>query len=469
LHDAEVLLRRAIALRRPYAEAFSNLGNTLKEQERLVEAEAAYREAIAQNPILVEPYNNLGATLLRLHRLDEAKDVLDRAIALKADFAEAHHNAGLTLKHAGRVAEARQYVERAIALAPKNAGFYLSLTELSSFTERDGYLAAMEDMARNVEKLTVNQQTDLHFALGKAHEDIGRYDSAFRHLLRGNELKRRRINYDETSMLGEIDHCREVFTEEVMSRFTDAGDPSSVPVFIVGMPRSGSTLIEQILASHPQAFGCGELSYLADAAAAIRARTGQLLPDADRLSCRDLLRESGVSYRVALTRLAPGAKCIVDKMLSNFLYIGLIHLLLPNARIIHAVRDPADTCVSCFSKQFTVGLHQTYDLAELGRYYRHYHDLMQHWHRVLPPGRILKVHYEDVVADLEGQARRITAHCGLDWSQLCLSFHETERPVFTASSVQVRRPLYRHAVGRAQPYRAFLAPLLAELPRAERN
>ena len=164
-----------------------------------------------------------------------------------------------------------------------------------------------------------------------------------------------------------------------------------------------------------------------------------------------------------ITRLAPTATYVVDKMPSNFFFAGLIHLALPNARIIHVVRDPIDTCVSCFSKLFAAGQPHTYDLAELGRYYRGYQALMQHWHGVLPPGRILDVHYEDVVADLEGQARRLIAHCGLEWEPRCLAFHETQRPVHTASASQVRQPLYRTAIGRAQFYEPFLEPLRAAL------
>jgi hypothetical protein len=178
---------------------------------------------------------------------------------------------------------------------------------------------------------------------------------------------------------------------------------------------------------------------------------------------REYLQKLGVRYVSEITRLAPTAAHIVNKMPSNFLFAGLIHLALPNARIIHAVRDPADTCTSCFSKLFTASQYFTYDLAELGRYYRHYQVLMEHWRRVLPPGRILDVHYEDIVTDLEGQARRVVEHCGLEWDTRCLAFYETERPVRTASASQVRQPIYRSAIGRAQLYAPFLEPLLAEL------
>ena len=180
----------------------------------------------------------------------------------------------------------------------------------------------------------------------------------------------------------------------------------------------------------------------------------------------DDFRDLGVRYLAEIERLAPNSIRVTDKMSGNFIFAGLIHLALPNAPIIHTVRDPIDTCLSCFSKLFAEGQSHTYDLAELGRYYRHYQTLMAHWHRVLPPNRILDVHYEDVVADLEGQARRIIAHCGLDWDPRCLAFYQTERPVLTASAAQVRQPIYKSAVGRWRVYEEFLRPLLAELGTA---
>jgi Sulfotransferase family len=252
-----------------------------------------------------------------------------------------------------------------------------------------------------------------------------------------------------------------------MRTLRGAGEPSSAPIFIIGMPRSGTTLIEQIMASHPHMFGAGELPNLSEIATAISPTNGPAPPFPDVMFdvSPEHLRLLGSRYVAGIRRLAPTARHIIDKMPSNFLFAGFIHVLLPNARIIHAMRDPTDTCLSCFSKLFTAGQHFSYDLAELGRYYRHYQILMSHWRRILPPGRILDVRYEDVVVDLEGQARRIITHCGLEWDPRCLDFHKTRRPVHTASAIQVRQPLYRGAVGRAQRYSRFLEPLLAELSR----
>jgi Flp pilus assembly protein TadD len=465
LDDAEKALRHAIALRPRFADAFSKLGNILREQGKLREAEAACLEAVALDPDHAGAHSNLGNALEDLGKLIEAEAAYRRATVLKPNFAEAHNNLGAVLKHLGRLADARRVAEQAVHLVPQNALHFLNLSDVRHFSADDPYLAAMEMFSRNINSLPVKQQIELHFALAKAYEDVGRCDDSFRHLLAGNALKRRLIPYDETATLAAFERIRTVFTPELMRRFQDVGEPSSVPVFIVGMPRSGTTLIEQIMASHPQVFGAGELPNLHNAVMSLHPAGGGIfsLPDVMLHVSGEHLRRLGAHYVSEVVRLAPTATHVVDKMPSNFFFAGLIHLALPNARIIHAVRDPVDTCMSCFSKLFAAGQYHTYDLAELGRYYRRYEELMEHWRRMLPAGRILDVRYEDLVADLEGQARRIIGHCGLEWHRRCLAFHETERPVRTASATQVRQPLYQSAIGRARPYERFLEPLFAEL------
>jgi hypothetical protein len=271
--------------------------------------------------------------------------------------------------------------------------------------------------------------------------------------------------YDEAAVLDALERTRKAFTAELMRANRGAGDPSSLPVFIFGMPRSGTTLVEQILASHPQVFGAGEIADFTQAIAGLGgvAAQAQYSPEAlSRLPDEDL-RRLGASYVERIRRLAPAAARIANKTPGNFHFAGLIHLALPNARLIHTRRDPVDTCLSCFQQMFPETLSYTFDLAELGRYYRAYEAVMAHWRAALPSGAMLEVQYEEVVADLEGQARRIVAHCGLEWDPRCLSFHETERPVRTASVMQVRQPIYTSSVGRWRAYEAFLGPLLAEL------
>lgn len=465
LDEAEQALRHAIALRPRFADALAKLGNTLRERGRLDEAEALCSSAIALDPDHAGAYSTLGNVLEDQDRLIEAEEAYRRAIALKPNFAEAYNNLGALLKHRGCLAEAHRVAEQAVDLAPRNALHFLNLSDVRTFSPGDPYLTAMEAFARNVAALPVRQQTELHFALAKAYGDVGRFEDSFRQLLAGNALKRRQIPYDEPATLAAFERIRAVFSPNLMRALKDAGEPSSRPLFVVGMPRSGTTLIEQIMASHPQIFGAGELPNFHHAVAAIdpQSRGDRSFPDVMETISRERLRVLGADYVAEIARKAPGMPHIVNKMPSNFFFIGLIHLALPNARIIHAVRDPLDTCLSCFSKLFAAGQYHTYDLAELGRYYRHYQVLMQYWHTILPPGRILDVRYEDIVADVESEARRVIAYCGLPWDDRCLSFYETDRPVRTASAAQVRQPVYSSAVGRWRVHEHHLAPLLDAL------
>ena len=465
LNDAEQVLRHAISLQPKIADAFAKLGHALRDQGRIVEAEAACRDALGLDPNHAGAYVSLGNALADQGRLRDAETACRRAIALKPSFGEAHNNLGAILKQLGRMKEARQVTEHALSLPPPDALRYLNLSELRRFTAGDPYLAKMEEFARSFASLPVKQQIELHFALAKAYDDVGRHGVAFEHLRIGNALKRQQIPYDEAATAALFERIRAVFTPDLIRRLRNTGEPSPVPVFIVGMPRSGTTLIEQIIASHSQVFGAGELSNFCEAATdgLLAADCPLPYPDGLLTASSERLHQLGARYLSEIASLAPTAMRIVNKMPSNFFFVGLIHLALPNARIIHAVRDPLDTCMSCFSKLFANGQYFTYDLTELGRYYRHYDVLMQHWRSVLPPGRILDVRYEDLVADFEPQARRIVEHCGLQWDSRCLDFHDNERPVRTASATQVRQPIYRNAIGRAQPYAQYLEPLVAAL------
>jgi hypothetical protein len=318
-------------------------------------------------------------------------------------------------------------------------------------------------MAQGSASLAEEDQISLHFTLGKAYADIEDNERSFHHLRAGNALRRSQLAYNETGTLNYLEYCRKVYDRALLSGKRPCGDESQLPVFVIGMPRSGSTLVEQILSSHPKVFGAGEIEdfrNLAIERAAFRQPGSRFLELIAAMPGAELTR-LGKDYLARVRPLAPNAARIVDKMLGNFQFIALIHLALPNARIIHTRRDPIDTCLSCFSKHFSFGHAFTCDLGELGRYYAAYRRLMEHWRDVLPEGIMLEVQYEDVVADLEGQARRLIAYCGLEWDGACLAFHKTERPVRTASAAQVRQPIYGTSIARWRPDPATLAPLLA--------
>jgi tetratricopeptide (TPR) repeat protein len=459
-HDVAVdMISRAIAVNAKLAPYHSNLGAVLKAQGKLDEACVCYRRAIDIKPDFPWAHNNLGIALQDQGRLDEALACYRKALDLKPDFPEAHNNFGTVLREFGRLKEARDHIEKAIQLSPKIPMFYLSLTQSKQFVADDLHLTAMHELAQDMGRLSAKEQIELHFALGNALADVKQHEQSFHHLMQGNTLKRQQIAYDEAATLGHLKRIQTVFTPQLMRSKQGFGNSSTVPVFIVGMPRSGSTLVAQILASHPSVFAAGELDDFDSSIASLRDCLHVPFPElAETMSGEDF-RQLGVSYIDAIRARSPEAARIIDKMPANFRFVGLIHLALPHARIIHTRRDPLDTCLSCFSTPFKGDHPHNYDLGELGRYYRAYQSLMQHWRHVLPKGVMLEVQYEDVVDDLEGQARRLVAHCALDWDDACLSFHETQRPVRTASVTQVRQPIYRSAVGRARVYGELLGPL----------
>lgn len=463
--EAIALYRRILSLRPDLPDIYNNFGHALAALGKPDAAVLAFECAVALKPANPEALCNWGLALAELGRFDDADAKYRQALAVEPAFAGAYNNIGLLLKARGRLPEAAAAFEEAIRLAPRDPSYYDNLAAVKPFVADDRYLAALEALANDAAKLSSADQIHLHFALAKAYEQIGRPQEAFRHLLSGNALKRRRVVYNEAATLAQMDRLCELISRDFIRARQDWGEASPLPIFIVGMTRSGTTLIEQILASHPQVFGSGELDVLDKVTGSLRGALPGRPPFPDMMlhMSAEHFRAVGARYVDKIRERAPRAARITDKMTVNFLFAGLIHLALPNATIIHAVRDPVDTCVSCFATHFTNGHEHTYDLAELGRYYRRYRTLMAHWHAVLPPGRILEVRYEELVADVEGAARRIISHCGLAWDNRCLDFYRTERPVRTASAAQVRKPIYDDSVGRRHKYAAFLAPLLAEL------
>jgi tetratricopeptide (TPR) repeat protein len=488
--------RQALKIKPDYAEAHFNLGSAFEALDRPAEAMACYEAALAVRPNLQGAHNNLGNALQKLGRINEAMVHYQRALDIEPDYAEAHrnlakallaldrheeaighyeqslattpapaevhNNIGIAHHVLGRFEDAYRAYERAVALAPKKATILLNLASLKPFTApSDGRLLALQALAEPGTSLDPDDEIAMHFGLGKAFTDLDQHERAFQHLITGNALKRRRIIYDETETLRTFARIRAVFGRERVGE--PGGDPSEVPVFVVGMPRSGTTLIEQILASHSKVVGAGECEAVCALASTVTGADGAKFPDAVVTLSPEARRCLGSRYLETIQTTAPAAERIVDKMPMNFLYLGFIHMVLPRARIIHVRRDPVDTCCSCFSLLFTGNLAYTYELGELGRYYRAYEALMAHWRAILPKEVMLEVAYEDVVNDLEGQARALLAHCGLEWDAACLAFHRTQRPVLTASAAQVRQPIYRSSVGRSLCYRPFIAELLEAL------
>jgi tetratricopeptide (TPR) repeat protein len=456
--DAARCYRRAIALDPAHAEAHNNLANILQRMNRPDEAVVHYERALVHRPDYLEARYNLGRALIGLGRVEEALRHFDVVVALKPDFADAHACAASLHMWLGQLDEARRAIERAIDLAPDKPGFYRVLARLKTFTEDDPHIAALEALAGKVQSFTPDEESDFRFARAKGYDDLGQHGRAFVELVRANAIRRSQIAYDESKTLELSDGMRSLFSRDRISAHSVRPPRPENPIFIVGMPRSGSTLVEQILAGHPDLFCAGEIDEFARAVSAAIHPWGNLT-DAARVFSESRLRRIGMRYAAKGLALAPPGKRLVDKALPNFLLAGFIHLVFPNARILHVRRDPLDTCFSCFSTAFDGDYPYAYDLAELGRYYRAYEAVMEHWRQVLPESVLLDVEYERLVEDFEPQTRRILAHCGLEWHEACRAFHQAGRVVRTASAVQVRQPLYRSSIGRARSYQALLKPL----------
>jgi tetratricopeptide (TPR) repeat protein len=465
--EAVGLLQRSLALDPRNGRTYTYLASNLRELERTEEAEAAARRALALTPQDSDAHNLIGRILLDEAKPEQAVASFREAIANKPEMVDAHNNLGNALKELGKVEEAMECYYTARRLEPTATAVFINLVDAKSFkSEDDPDLLAMEELAKDMPSLSEDDQMQLHFALSKAHGDLKRHRESFEHMLQGCAFKRKQITYEERETLWLFDRIREVVSPELMRGKVGLGDPSDVPLFILGMPRSGSTLVEQVLASHPKVFGAGELKDFDKVVKSVHGPDGALFSYPEFLPSfgPEHLCSMGAQYLRRIREYSQSASRITNKMPSSFFYVGLIHLALPNARIIHTMRNPVDTCLSCFSKLFSGAQNFSYDLGELGRYYRKYTELMEHWRQVLPPGIMLDVQYEEVVDDFESQARRIVAHCGLEWDAACLAFHKNTRPVKTASSLQVRRPIYNSSVGRWLPYKDQLEPLLKELP-----
>lgn len=444
-----------------HAETHNNIANVLLRQGHPERGIEHYRKAIASKPGYADAYGNLGNALLELNRLEEsiAQNLL--ALEIKPDRFGSYNNLGVAYQALGRFEEATQAFERALVLSPDEAPIHLNLANMAKFSTGDPRLPGLQRLLDHVDRLDREKQIAAHFAMGKALADLKDYDTAFAHLQKGNALKRQSFDYDEPQRLAVMANIANRFTPEFFRSAAGCGDTSFSPIFIVGMPRSGTTLMEQVLASHSKVFGAGELETFKDlvGTSAKRQRVPPAYPDLIQHLPPEQITELGQHYVARVRALAPEAERIVDKMPLNFMFVGLIHAALPGAKIVHVRRNPLDTCVSCYSLLFTGSQPFAYDLAELGHYYRGYESVMAHWHEVLPPGVMMDVQYEELVDDLEATSRRVLAHCGLDWEDGCRDFHSTRRAVRTASLMQVREPLYRRSVGSWTRYEKFLGPL----------
>jgi tetratricopeptide (TPR) repeat protein len=496
-------LQRAVEVQPSHAEAWCNLGLAYQMGRRLDAAEAAFARSLQLRPNSPRVLLGLARSRMEQGRQDDALRLAERVVSiapslpdgwcLLADihsemgrgteaiviyrklidanplFQEAILGLGHVLLEAGEFAEAKALFYRVLEIVPGHSAALFQLAHLEKVVHDDPLIPLLQaaDARSRIPgcELPRQQAIWLDFALGKCCDDLKQFDKAFGHFAQGNRRKRETVIYSAEQTDAEFSEIAASLSKVRLDALRVGGLASSLPIFVVGMQRSGTTLTEQILASHPEVFGAGELPDLL--AILNRHPSGSehgYLANLRELN-PSLLSAWATGYVDRLRGRAPGAVRVTDKMPSNFLAIGVIHLMLPRAKIVHVRRNPVDTCLSCYTRLFNRGQAFSYDLAELGRYYVAYARLMDHWRAVLPAGAFYEVCYEDLVADTEAESRRLLDYCELPWDPACLDFHKNSRVVRTASMTQVRQPIYRSSVERWREYEPFLGPLLEELRR----
>jgi tetratricopeptide (TPR) repeat protein len=492
--EAVASYRQALALNPSYVEALNNLGDVLRDLGERREAVSLYARAIEVDPGRADSHCNLGSVLFEFRRIDEATASYRRALALQPQYALAHLSLGTALRQQGRATEAEascqaalandpNYVEaltllgelradqgkfseaeelfqRAIANKPDSPFAFVSIATHRKMTSDDtAWLQGAEALL--AKRLPLGHEISLRYALGKYFDDVRQFDEAFSHYRQANELtKRYGSNYDRTKLTQRVDQIIGSFDAAFMRQSRARASTSELPVFIIGMPRSGTSLTEQILASHPAVFGAGELPFWDTAFVAYKEAV--LKSDIGA----NLIPGVANDYLGRLTALSGGARRVIDKMPANFMYAGLIHAAFPRARILHMQRHPIDTCLSIyFQNFFNMGPYAN-NLDNLAYYYGEYVRITNHWRAVLPATTLLEIPYEALIEDQEGWTRRMLDFIGLPWDPKCLDFHQTERVVITASKWQVRQKIHAASAGRWRNYEKFLGPLqrLIDLP-----
>lgn len=496
--DAIRTLLRALKLNPNYAEAHSNIGNALLVKEQFDRAAVAYQQALKLKPGYAEPllglarvykekehlddalifarrgmeansekpdaWSLLGDIYLKLGQYKESEEAYQHALQLEDELLSAHLGLGQLRMEEGLMDEARRFFQKAQEISPDQVAPHVFMSQTGKVSAEDPLIARLEEESRDLATMSPTRAMSLHFALGKVYDDLKEYDKAFPHFLKGCQIKRARVDYSADRHERMCLDIQRYFNSEAIERLRGGGDPSDLPIFVLGMPRSGTTLVETILASHPNVFPAGELHDLLRIAnnPKIGVRS-EGFPLSMQGLTRDDLTKMGERYLANLRKHSAEARKITDKMPANFLALGLIHLMLPNAKIVHVMRNAADICLSSFTKNFNNSQVHSYDLTEMGRFYVDYARLMEHWRRVLPRGAFYEVQYEELVADPEAQSRQLVDFCGLDWHDACLTPHKTERTVKTASVAQVREPVYTSSVERWRRYEKHLKPLFDAL------
>jgi tetratricopeptide (TPR) repeat protein len=454
--------RQVVGIDPKFAEAHAKLGNQLLFENDRAGAFECLRQAAALRPDSMLAFTSQAKILVEEDKPAAAEELVRRAIDLHPRNSYAHCLLATILMQLGRFLDAAAHFDMALALNRRQTAGYFGLVHAKKLTKADRPLLAQMEWMLKQYKLAEDDAANLHFSLGKAYDDLGEYEKAIEHFDQANRARHRGTSFNQPWRDHLADRAIARFTADFLSRNAALGSDWEVPVLILGMPRSGTTLVEQILSSHPEVAAGGELIFWAECPASFRAdATGAMDPAWVGKVARD--------YQSLLTAISPSARRVTDKSPLNFHFLGLVHAVFPRARIIHCRRHAVDTCLSIYFQDFARKMDFAYDRGDLLAAYRQYLRLMAHWRSVLPADRFLEVQYEELVADREAMTRKMIAFCGLDWNDACLHSEQNPRAVRTASVWQARQPVYRTSVARWRRYEPWLGALRELLPDADRT
>ena len=462
LQEAEAIYQSILQAQPQHPDALHLLGLVAHQAGKFDIAIARYEQALAISPDNAEAHYNLANALKEFGRLEDAITHYESIIRIKPDNAEAHNNLAYVLRELGRYEDAITRYESALAIQPDYAEVHYHLAMIKPGQEQ---IPIIEKRLTNP-SISEKDAMHYHYALGSIYDETKSYTRAINHYFKANTLKRKTITYNSQHNSDFIDRLIQAYSKSYFHEKRVCGSDSELPVFIVGMPRTGTTLVEQIVSSHPQVYGAGELPSIGyiETAIARQFEASSPYPECMSLCSESVASRSAEQYLQELGNHSQVAKCITDKMPYNFLRIGFIKILFPKARIIHCQRNALDTCTSNFLKYFVEGNVFSFDLNELGRFYLDYARLMDHWRSVFS-SEIYDVQYEKLVMDQEKESRQLIEYIGLEWDEKCLDFHKNKRAVRTSSNSQVRQPMYKNSINRWKHYEKHIEPLIEILQK----
>ena len=438
-----------------------NLGLAYFDKENFDKAIVHFEKAIEINPKHGFAWNNLGSSFEKLDKLKLAHEAYQKAVDLNGNHLEALNNLATTNTQFNKTDEAIKIFNKAIDVQPHFFEAHFNLSALKKYTKEDPHFRLLQEVPQHKKQFNLFEATRYHFAYGKALDDIGEYDNAFNQYNLGNQLQSKLTPYNQKKNDEIVSKTIEIFNINFINKLKSDNEVNNrTPIFIVGMPRSGTSLIEQILDSHQSIYGAGELKDLSESLESnIKRLSNEQSLDFIGDAKKSFFEKVGSDYLNKVWELSPNSKYISDKMPGNFFNIGLIYLAFPHAKIIHSMRDPMDSCFSNFTKLFKDDMRFTYSQENIGNYYKDYHTIMEHWKKVLPSDFICHMKYEDMINDTEKEAKRLTSFIGLNWDPNCLKFYDNNRNVKTASMMQVRKPIYKSSLARWKNFTKHLKPL----------